>query len=109
HSILFGLYTNNLNRWKNSVQSEYSLELRGLLIRLALLGFALAVVFILAEIWRKATLRYIRDARRRYQFLLLRRIALWCAVGITVAFALATEIGSLATFAGSITAGVRGA
>jgi small-conductance mechanosensitive channel len=71
-----------------------------------LLGFALAVVFILAEIWRKATLRYIRDARRRYQFLLIRRIVLWCAVGITVAFSLATEIGSLATFAGLITAGI---
>src|SRR5262249_40111356 len=105
-SILFGLYTNNLNRWKNSVQTEYSVELKGLLVRLAALGFALAVVFILAEIWRKATLRYIRDARRRYQFLLLRRIALWCAVGMTVAFALATEIGSLATFAGLITAGI---
>jgi small-conductance mechanosensitive channel len=30
----------------------------------------------------------------------------WCAVLITIAFALATEIGSLATFAGLITAGI---
>ena len=105
-SILFGLYTNSVNRWKSNIQSEYSLELRSLLVRAAVLGFALAVVFILAEIWRKATLRYIRDARRRYQFLLLRRIVLWVAVGITVAFGLATEIGSLATFAGLITAGI---
>jgi small-conductance mechanosensitive channel len=105
-SILLGLYTNSLNRWKSSIQSEYSVELRSLLVRVGVLGFALAVVFVLAEIWRKATLRYIRDARRRYQFLLLRRIVLWCAVGITVAFALATEIGSLATFAGLITAGI---
>jgi small-conductance mechanosensitive channel len=105
-SILLSLYTNNLNRWKGSIQSEYSVELRSLLVRVGVLGFALAVVFILGEIWRKATLRYIRDARRRYQFLLIRRIVLWCAVGITVAFALATEIGSLATFAGLITAGI---
>jgi small-conductance mechanosensitive channel len=71
-----------------------------------MLGFALAVVFTLAEIWRKATLRYVKDIRRRYQFLLIRRIVVWCAVGITIAFALATEIGSLATFAGLITAGI---
>src|SRR5205807_7809300 len=70
------------------------------------LGFALTVVIVLSEIWRQATLRYVHEARRRYQFLLLRRIVLWIAIGITVAFALATEIGSLATFAGLITAGI---
>ena len=48
----------------------------------------------------------MEDIRRRYQFLLLRRIVMWCAIGITIAFALATEIGSLATFAGLITAGI---
>ena len=105
-SILFGLYTSGLNRWKGAVQSQYSFELRRLLIRAVVLGVALAVVFSLGEIWKKATLRYVRDVRRRYQFLLLRRIVLWCAVGITVAFATATEIGSLATFAGLMTAGL---
>jgi small-conductance mechanosensitive channel len=105
-SILFGLYKAGLNRWKSAVQSQYSLELRSLIVRAVVLGIALAVVFVLAEIWRKATLRYVRDIRRRYQFLLLRRIVMWCAIGITVAFALATEIGSLATFAGLITAGI---
>ena len=105
-SILFGLYLSGLTRWKANVQSQYSVELRSLIIRVAVLALALTVVFVLAEVWRKATLKYIRDIRRRYQFLLLRRIVLWCAVGITVAFALATEIGSLATFAGLITAGI---
>jgi small-conductance mechanosensitive channel len=105
-SILFGLYTNSVNRWKANIQSQYSVELRSLIVRSTVLGMALAIVFILGEIWRKTTLRYVRDVRRRYQFLLFRRIALWCAVGITIAFALATEIGSLATFAGLITAGI---
>jgi len=105
-SILFGLYLSGLTRWKANVQSQYSVELRSLIIRVAVLALALTVVFVLAEVWRKATLKYVRDMRRRYQFLLLRRIVLWCAVGITVAFALATEIGSLATFAGLITAGI---
>jgi small-conductance mechanosensitive channel len=105
-SILFGLYKAAIERWKSAVQNQYSVEFRSLLVRAIVLGVALAVVFVLAEIWRKATLRYVRDIRRRYQFLLLRRIVMWCAVGITVAFALATEIGSLATFAGLITAGI---
>jgi len=70
------------------------------------LGFAIVVVVGLSEIWRKATLRYVQDSRRRYQFLLLRRIVVWIVVGITIAFGLATEIGSIATFAGLITAGL---
>jgi small-conductance mechanosensitive channel len=105
-SILLGAYKRNLERWRATVKSEYSADARSLAIRLAILGIVLAVIFAVAEVWKKATFRYIKDVRRRYQFLLLRRILLWCAIGITVAFALATEIGSIATFAGLITAGI---
>jgi small-conductance mechanosensitive channel len=105
-SILFDLYKRNLSGWRNTAQSKYSDALRSLIVRVGALALALTGVFALAEIWRKATFRYVKDIRRRYQFLLLRRIVLWCAVGITIAFGLATEIGSLATFAGLITAGI---
>ncbi len=51
-------------------------------------------------------MRYVHEPRRRYQFLLLRKIVLWFVIAIVVAFAFASEIGSVATFAGLITAGV---
>jgi len=105
-SLLFGLYKSNLTRWRGTVKSQFSTELRGLVLRLVVLVVVLLVIYGLAEIWRKTTLRYIRDVRRRHQLLLLRRIALWCASGITIAFALATQLGSLITFAGLITAGI---
>jgi len=105
-SVLFDLYKNNVVRWRGTVESQYSAELRKLLVRVCLFAVIVAVVLGLSEIWRRATFRYVHDLRRRYQFLLLRRIVLWCVIGITIAFALATEIGSLATFAGLITAGI---
>ena len=105
-AVLFDLYKDNLARWRSVVKSNYSVDLRRLLIRLVIFGMVLAVVIALSQIWRRAVFRYVRDPRRRYQFLLLRRIILWVAVAITVAFALATEIGSIATFAGLITAGL---
>jgi len=80
-TILFDSYKRNLARWRDTAQSEYSDELRSLTVRVSALGLALAVVFVLAEIWRKATFRYVKDIRRRHQFLLLRRIVLWCAIG----------------------------
>jgi len=70
------------------------------------LTLVLGAFLALGEVWKRATFRYVHDFRRRYQFLLLRRILLWFVIAITVAFALATEIGSLATFAGLITAGI---
>ena len=105
-SILLDLYRNNLSRSRSTVKSQYMVEGKNLLLRLGVLGFVLAVVFALSEIWRRATFRYVKDLRRRYQFLLLRRIVLWFVVITIVIFAFATEIGSLATFAGLITAGV---
>ncbi len=105
-AVLFDLYKNNVVRWRSTVESQYSTELKKLMVRIALFGLIVAVILGLSEIWRRATFRYVHDLRRRYQFLLLRRIVLWCVIGITIAFALATEIGSLATFAGLITAGI---
>ena len=104
--VLFDLYKGNLAHWRTVVKSEYRADLERLLIRLVIFGIALGVVIALAQIWRRAVFRYVHDPRRRYQFLLLRRIILWCAIAITIAFALATEIGSIATFAGLITAGI---
>lgn len=105
-SILLDLYLSNLTDWRAAVKAQYSVDVRSLLLRLVVFGIVVGIAFALSEIWRKAIFRYVHDVRRRYQFLLLRRIVLWCVIGITIAFALASEIGSLATFAGLITAGV---
>jgi len=59
---------------------------------------------VVAELWRRAINRYVHDIRLRYQFLLLRRIVLWVAIAVVIAFA--SELGSVVTFAGLITAGV---
>ncbi len=105
-SVLLDLYKRSLGNWRNAVDNEYSAELRSLILRLAVLGAVLIMVFVISEIWRRATFRYVQDVRRRYQFLLLRRIVVWFLVAIIIAVAFASELGSLATFAGLLTAGV---
>lgn len=105
-AVLLDLYKSNLNRWRNAVKAQYQMDLKNLGVRLLVLALVVVTFIVLGEIWKRATFRYVHDFRRRYQFLLLRRILLWLVIGITIAFALATEIGSLATFAGLITAGI---
>ena len=105
-SILLDLYKRSLGSWRDSVKSDYSTILRNLLIRLGVLVFMLAVIMGLGEIWRRAIFRYVHDVRRRYQFMLLRRVGMWFLIAIVIAFAFASELGSLATFAGLMTAGI---
>jgi len=104
--ILLGLYKRSLASWKSAVETEYKTVLRSLLLRLFILAGVLIVVIAVAELWRKTIFRYVHDPRRRYQFLLLRKILLWFVICLVIAFAFASQLGSVATFAGLLTAGV---
>ena len=104
--ILLDVYKRNLANWRESVKSEYRTQLKSLILRLVILGIVLAVIATVSEIWKRATFRYVPDVRRRYQFLLLRRIVVWIVIAIVIAAAFATELGTLATFAGLLTAGI---
>jgi small-conductance mechanosensitive channel len=104
--VLLGIYETTLRNWRESLRSEERDDLRQLLLRLGVLALMIALVFGLGEIWRRASFRYVHDGRRRYQFLLLRRIVIWVSVLIIVVLAFATELGSVVTFAGLITAGI---
>ncbi|HWY94621.1 MAG TPA: mechanosensitive ion channel family protein [Steroidobacteraceae bacterium] len=104
--VLLDQYRRNIANWHDAIEKQYGSALKTLGVRLGVLAVLLAIVFIAAEIWRRAVMRYVQDTRRRYQFLLLRRIALWCLVILIVGFAFASELGSVVTFAGLITAGL---
>lgn len=105
-AILLDLYSRNLASWRNAVKNQYIADLKNLLLRLLSLSLILAIVWGVAEMWRRAIFRYVHDTRRRYQMLLLRRIALWLAIMLVIVFTFSSELGSIATFAGLLTAGV---
>jgi len=105
-AILLDLYKGNLSNWQADVAGEFKDKIKSLLVRLAGLVIVLGAVFVIGEIWRKAIFRYVHDPRRRYQFLLIRRIVLWSAAAIVLIFTFVAELGAIATFAGLITAGV---
>ena len=104
--VLLEQYRRNLSSWRENTKVQYIDALKALGVRLLVLLAMLAVVFIAADAWRRGVVRYVQEARRRYQLLLVRRIVMWALVVAIVGFTFATEIGSLATFAGLITAGI---
>ena len=104
--VLLQQYRHNLASWRDATLRQYRDAWEALAVRVGLLAALLAVVFALAEVWRRAVLRYAHEARRRYQLLLVRRIVLWIAVACIIGLNVVTEIGTFATFAGLLTAGV---
>src|SRR4029453_8706844 len=104
--VLLDQYRRNLSSWRDNAKSQYVDALKALGVRLAILLALLAIVFVAAEAWRRGVLRYVHEPRRRYQLLLVRRIVFWALVVAIVGFTFATDLGSLATFAGLLTAGV---
>jgi small-conductance mechanosensitive channel len=95
-----------LRDWNEQVDARGDTISRYLLLRIGFLLASVAVVLVISEIWRRATFRYLHDARRRRQFLILRRVAVGVALTVVIVFGLVSELGSVATYAGFVTAGV---
>lgn len=104
--VLLDQYRHNLGNWREATQNQYKDALGALAQRVALLLVLLAIVFTAAELWKRVVFRYVQESRRRYQFLLVRKVVLWALVVSIIGFTFATELGSLVTFAGLITAGL---
>jgi small-conductance mechanosensitive channel len=104
--VLLDLCAGNLADLRDAVKAHARDELRQLGFRLVVLFILIAAVFGVGEIWRRTTFRYVHDTRRRYQFLLLRRIAMWVAIALVIILTFASQLGSAVTFAGLLTAGV---
>jgi small-conductance mechanosensitive channel len=95
-----------LEEWRDGLAARIATVARYLALRLTFLLGSIAVVLIISEVWRRATFRYLQDTRRRQQFLALRRVAVGLALTVVILFGLVSEVGSLATYAGLITAGL---
>jgi hypothetical protein len=105
-AALLDQYRRNLKNWREAVEDQSRSALKSLGIRAGVLALILGALFALAELWHRGVLKYVQDSRKRYQLLLLRRIALWTLVVIIIGFTFASELGSIVTFAGLITAGL---
>lgn len=95
-----------LTEWSDIIKGRANAALGELVLHAVILLVAIAIVLFISEVWRRATFRYLHDARRRRQFLLLRRVAVAIALVVILVIGFVSEIGSLATYVGFLTAGL---
>jgi small-conductance mechanosensitive channel len=105
-SISIGIARGNLGESLSGFDSQLRDTLRYLFLRTGMLAFGLVLVLGVSELWRRAISRYVQDHRRRRQLLVLRKVVVSGAVMVTFILGFITEFGSLATYAGFVTAGV---
>jgi len=105
-SVLLNLHQRNLKTWRDALEIRYQTGLKRLGFRVGFLCVIVLAVIFAAGLWRRGVYRYVHEPRRRYQFLLLRKIVLGIAIALIIAFTLAGRLGSIVTFAGLLTAGV---
>lgn len=96
----------NLTDWRESIASQYKSVAGDVFTRVAIILGVLGILLLVSELWKRMTFRYIRDARRRRQFLVIRRFVITFLMGLVFIFGFVSEFSALATFAGFITAGL---
>jgi small-conductance mechanosensitive channel len=96
----------NFLNWRNSIARESKDALRSVVSSAVAILLALGIVWILSEVWRRWTFRYIHDLRRRRQFMLLRRFVMAFLIAAVLTLGVVSDFSSLATFAGFATAGI---
>lgn len=104
--ILFGIYKSDLASWRTLVVSQYTATWKRLIIHLVAIGGVVILLVMLTAALRRATLRYVHDENRRPTILIAERILLWVCIFFVVVLTFASNLGSLATFLGLITAGL---
>jgi small-conductance mechanosensitive channel len=103
---LLGQSKENLAEWRASLDRQYDRIMSRLLIKTLTVVAMLLLVWGLSEFWRRATFKYVADARRRRQLLLTRRIVTAALMIAIIVIGFISDFSSLATFAGFITAGL---
>ena len=96
----------NFINWRNSLARESKDTLRSVVLSALGIFLALGVLWVLSEVWRRWTFRYIHDLRRRRQFQLLRRFVMGFLIAVVLTLGVVSDFSSLATFAGFATAGL---
>jgi small-conductance mechanosensitive channel len=96
----------NLKEWRNSLNESMTRMTRSLMVQLAILGFAILIPIGFSELARRAIRKYVHDSKRERQLNIIRRTIFTIALLLIILLNFVTEFGSIATYAGLLTAGL---
>jgi len=105
-NVLIEKTAGNLDEWNKLIGDDWNRIFQRLVLRLIILSVAIAIPLIFSVLAHRAINRYVKDSKRKKQLNIVRRTILIAVLAFVILANFITEFGSLATFAGFITAGL---
>ena len=103
---LLAEYKSHLLLWRTAVSSQYRQAWKNLVVRLLIVLLIIGLLIGTGETSRRLALRRIQDPNRRRAIGMIHRLAMLFAIALVALFSVASDMRSLATYFGLLTAGV---
>ena len=99
-------YESRLVPWRTAVARQYRQAWNKLVVRLLIVVLSVGLLFGMGEISRRLALRRIQDPNRRRVISMVHRLLTMFAIALVALFSVASNLSSLATYFGLLTAGM---
>ncbi len=99
-------YKSHLLRWQTAVASQYRQAWKKLLARLLIVALIVGLLFGIGEISRRLALRRVQDPNRQRLIGMIHHFLTLFAIAVVILFVLASDLKSVATYFGLLSAGL---
>jgi len=99
-------YESHLLPWRTEIAKRYRQAWKTLVVRLLIVVLIVGLLFGMGEISRRLALGRIQDPNRRRVLSMVNRFLTMFAIAVVALFSVASDLSSLATYFGLLTAGI---
>jgi small-conductance mechanosensitive channel len=104
--VLLAEYNSHLLPWRMAVAGQYRQAWKELLIRLVVVSLIIGLLLAIGQLSRRFALRRVRDPNRRRFISMSHQFLTLFAITVVIVFVLASDLRSVATYFGLLSAGL---
>jgi hypothetical protein len=104
--VLLAEYKSNVLRLRTDVAGQYRQALKALMIRLLVVALIIGLLLAIGHVSRRLTLRRVQDPNRQRLIAMIHQFLTLLAIAVVILFVLASDLKSVATYFGLLSAGL---
>jgi hypothetical protein len=104
--VLLAEYKSNVLRLRTDVAGQYRQALKALMIRLLVVALSIGLLLAIGHVSRRLTLRRVQDPNRQRLIAMIHQFLTLLAIAVVILFVLASDLKSVATYFGLLSAGL---
>jgi hypothetical protein len=104
--VLLAEYKSHVVPWRTTVAGQYRQAWKQLLMRLMVVSLIIGLLFAIGHLSRRFTLQHVNDPNRRRFISMSHQFVILFTVTVVIVFVLASDLKSVATYFGLLSAGL---